>query len=464
MPRELAQDEAASSRALTRHDGYSRLRIQGGRQLAGTVRVSGAKNAALPIMAAALLADETIHLHHVPRLTDVDTLTAVLRRLGMVVEAKGDEGLALSTVNPRPFHTGYGHMRRMRASFCVLGPLLARRRRAVVSLPGGCHIGPRPIDLHLKGLAALGADLRIQRGNVVARTSRLHGARIDLSGPFGTTVTGTANVMSAAVLARGTTTITSAAVEPEIVDLGSFLNRCGASIEGLGTSTLSIRGVDQLGGADHRVISDRIEAATLLMAGAITQGQVTVFGADPAHMEIVLEELDKAGYHLNFDSKSVSLSASHPAQNQSIVASPYPGTPTDLQAQWTALLSLASGRSRVVDRVFPQRFQHVAELQRLGANARMDGTSVVVDGIENLQGAPVRATDLRAGAALVLAGLAATGQTTISGLAHLDRGYEGLDRKLAQLGADIGRDESPVTLPSAARQKRLDRSLSRSRS
>lgn len=460
MPLEQAQHETAFPHAAIRQGSSCRLKIRGGGQLAGVVRVSGAKNAALPIMAAALLAEEPIHLHRVPRLTDVETLTTVLRRLGMVVERVGGDGLTLATASSRAFHTGYAHMRKMRASFCVLGPLLARRRRAVVSLPGGCQIGPRPIDLHLKGLTALGADLRIQRGNVIARAPRLRGARIDLAGPFGTTVTGTANVMSAAVLARGTTTITSAAVEPEIVDLGCFLNRCGASIEGLGTSTLTIHGVEQLGGADHQVIPDRIEAATLLMAGAITRGQVTVAGADASHMEMVLAELAAAGYHLNSERESISLSAGQAARRRSIVASPYPGTPTDLQAQWTALLSLASGRSRVIDRVFPHRFQHVAELQRLGANVRMDGASTVIDGVCTLQGAPVRATDLRAGAALVLAGLAAAGQTTVSGLSHLDRGYDALDGKLAQLGADIRREESVVSPPSASRWKRLDRSCS----
>ncbi len=440
MPPRSVQHEAALPCFTARQGGPCRLRIRGGQRLDGVVQVGGSKNAALPIMAAALLAEEPVCLRRIPRLTDVDTLTSVLRRLGMVVERDGDEGLTLATVNPRPYHTGYAHVRRMRASFCVLGPLLARRRRAVVSLPGGCHIGPRPIDLHLKGLVALGADVRIDRGNVIARAPRLRGARIDLAGPCGPTVTGTANVMSAAVLAQGVTTITSAAVEPEIVDLGRFLNQCGASIEGLGTSTLTIRGVEELGGAVHEVIPDRIEAATLLMAGAITGGQVTVAGASGAHMETVLEGLDAAGYQLVSDSEGVSLSVGSSRRPRDIVARPYPGVPTDVQAQWTALLSLGPGTSRVVDTVFPQRFQHVAELQRLGANARVDGASVVVHGVETLKGVPVRATDLRAGAALVLAGLAADGETTVSGLVHLDRGYEGLDCKLAQLGAEIRRE------------------------
>ncbi len=439
MPPQPVRRDA--SPGMAGHFGSSRLRIAGGRRLEGVVQVGGAKNAALPIMAAALLADEPVQLHRVPRLTDVDTLSAVLRRLGMEVERDSDGTLTLTTADPRPFHTGYAYVRRMRASFCVLGPLLARRGRAVVSLPGGCHIGPRPIDLHLRGLAALGADLKIQRGNVVARVARLRGARIDLAGPSGTTVTGTANVMSAAVLARGVTTITSAAVEPEIVDVGRFLNRIGARIEGLGTSTLVIHGVEQLGGTIHQVIPDRIEGATLLMAGAITQGEVTLCGADVEHLRTVLDQLDAAGFLLNADPDRVSIAANHAARSLDITTSPYPGTPTDLQAQWTALLSLASGSSRVADTVFPQRFQHVAELQRLGADVRVDGASAVVRGVQSLQGTPVRATDLRAGAALVLAGLAAQGETTVSGLNHLDRGYEALDQKLAQLGADIRREE-----------------------
>lgn len=440
MPPQLVQRGAARPPTAMRQGGLCRLRIQGGRPLEGVVQVGGAKNAALPIMAAALLAEEPVCLQRVPCLTDVDTLSSVLQRLGMAVQHDGTGGLTLATLNPRPYHTGYAHVRRMRASFCVLGPLLARRRRAVVSLPGGCHIGPRPIDLHLKGLMALGADVRIERGHVVARASRLRGARIDLAGPCGPTVTGTANVMSAAVLARGVTTITSAAIEPEIVDLGLFLNRCGACIEGLGTSSLTIRGVEHLGGAVHEVIPDRIEAATLLMAGAITGGQVTVAGANDTQLETVLDELDAAGHHLTSNSESVSLYAGSSVRPRDIIARPYPGVPTDLQAQWTALLSLSGGTSRVIDMVFPQRFQHVAELQRLGANVRVDSGSVVIRGVRAFEGAPVRATDLRAGAALVLAGLAAEGETTVSGLMHLDRGYEGLDRKLAQLGAVIRRE------------------------
>ncbi len=438
MPLQRVPRRAAAPAAMAVGRGVPCLRIRGGQRLDGVVQVGGAKNAALPIMAAVLLVDEPVRLHRVPCLTDVETLSSVLRRLGVAVERNGD-ALTLATVDPRPFHTGYGPMRRMRASFCVLGPLLARRRRAVVSLPGGCQIGPRPVDLHLKGLAALGADLRIERGNVVGRAPRLHGARIDLAGPFGPTVTGTANVMSAAVLAQGVTRITSAAVEPEILDLGQFLNRIGARIEGLGTSTLIIRGVEQLDGGEHCIIPDRIEAATLLMAGAITGGQVTAIGADSTHLDSVVHQLQAAGCRLDAGPGGVSLRADGPPRPCDIIARPYPGIPTDIQAQWTALLTLASGSSRVADMVFPQRFQHVAELRRLGAEVSMDGSAAVVHGVSSLEGARVHATDLRAGAALVLAGLAARGETIVTGLNHLDRGYEALDRKLAQLGAHIRR-------------------------
>ncbi|MHB8901926.1 MAG: UDP-N-acetylglucosamine 1-carboxyvinyltransferase [Thermoguttaceae bacterium] len=435
MPLQRLPRQAVSP---ARSAGRCRLTICGGVRLEGAVAVAGAKNAALPIMAAAILADLPVRLRGVACLSDVDTLASVLRGLGVAVERDCDS-ITLTAVDRRPCRAGYRSLRQMRAGFCVLGPLLARRGRALVSLPGGCHIGPRPVDLHLKGLAALGAELRIERGYVVALAPQLRGATIDLAGPRGSTVTGTANVLSAAVLARGVTTITSAATEPEIVDLGRFLNRIGARIEGLGSSVLTIRGVDQLGGGDYRVIPDRIEAATLLMAGAITRGRVRVNGACAAHLECVLRELDAAGFQLDTDAQGITLRADGPPRPRPIVARPYPGIPTDIQAQWTALLALASGASRVVDTVFPQRFRHVAELRRLGADVSVDGPAALVRGVASLQGAPVHATDLRAGAALVLAGLAAGGKTVVTGLQHLDRGYDGLDRKLACLGAAIRR-------------------------
>jgi len=413
--------------------------IIGGGPLSGTVGVSGSKNAALPIMAASILAGEPVRLEAVPNLADVDTLSLVLSQLGVEVVRTADGGLLLETVDPTATRADYELVRRMRASFCVLGPLLARRRTAVVSLPGGCNIGPRPVDLHLKGLTALGAELRIEHGYVIARADRLTGATIRLSGPRGPTVTGTANVLSAAVLADGVTTILGAAVEPEIVDLGRFLNRMGARIAGLGTSTLVITGVDQLGGAAHRVIPDRIEAATLLMAAAVTGGRATVTGVVPGHLRAVVEKLRAAGFQIELGEDHVTLAANGRPKPVDVTAMPYPGVPTDLQAQWMAVLSLASGQSTVRDRVFPSRLMHVAELNRLGARIQVRGSTAQVTGVDRLTGARVTACDLRASAALVLAGLAARGKTVVDQTQHLDRGYQRLEQKLIQLGAQIER-------------------------
>ena len=415
------------------------LRIIGGTPLEGTIRASGSKNAALPMMAAAILADEPVRLEGVPRLADVDTLSLVLGELGVEVERATDGDLRLATVDPAPVRADYELVRRMRASFCVLGPLLARRGKAVVSLPGGCNIGPRPVDLHLKGLAALGADLRIEHGYVVARARRLKGTTIRLSGRQGPTVTGTANVISAAVLAQGKTTITGAAAEPEIVDLGNFLIRMGARIAGLGTRTIHVTGVDQLAGAAYRVIPDRIEAATLLLAAAITRGSATVTGVVPGHLRAVVAKLRRAAFTVEMSEDEITVEADSRPRPLNVTARPYPGVPTDVQAQWTALLSLADGRSTLRDQVFPGRLMHVAELNRLGARIQVDDGKALIHGVGRLCGAEVTATDLRASAALLLAGLAARGETVLRDAAHLDRGYERLDRKLFQLGANVRR-------------------------
>jgi UDP-N-acetylglucosamine 1-carboxyvinyltransferase len=417
----------------------TQLRIIGGAPLEGTIRASGAKNAALPMMAAAILAAEPVRLEGVPRLADVDTLSLVLGELGVEVERAPDGAVRLTTVDPAPVRADYELVRRMRASFCVLGPLLARRGKAVVSLPGGCKIGPRPVDLHLKGLAALGADLTIEHGYVVARARRLKGTTIRLSGPQGPTVTGTANVISAAVLAQGKTTITGAAVEPEIVDLGNFLNRMGAQITGLGTRTLHVTGVDQLGGVTHRLIPDRIEAATLLVAAAITRGSATVTGIVPEHLRAVVAKLLQAGFTVEVSEDQISVEADGPSRPLNITARPYPGVPTDVQAQWMALLSTADGRSTLRDLVFPGRLMHVAELNRLGARIEVHDGKALIHGVGRLRSAEVTATDLRASAALLLAGLAARGETVVRDADHLDRGYERLDRKLIQLGANVRR-------------------------
>ena len=414
------------------------FKITGGTPVGGTVRVSGSKNAALPMMAASILAHGPVRLEGVPRLDDVNTLRLVLEHLGMAI-ARTPDGLVLETVDPTPIRANYGLVRRMRASFCVLGPLLARRGRAVVSLPGGCNIGDRPVDLHLKGLAALGARLRLQRGYVIADAGRLAGNTIDLSGPRGPTTTGTANVLSAAVLADGVTTITGAAADPEIVDLGNFLRAMGGQITGLGTPTIQVTGVDRLDGAAYRLIPDRIEAATLLLAAAITGGSATVSGVVPGHLAAVLEILEAAGSRITAAEDRVTIASDGRPRAVDVTARPYPGIPTDVQAQLTALLSLARGRSTVCDRVFTGRFMHVAELNRLGARIERRGPTAVVTGVERLTGARVTASDLRASAALVLAGLAAGGQTVVGRIGHLDRGYQRLDQKLNRLGARIER-------------------------
>jgi UDP-N-acetylglucosamine 1-carboxyvinyltransferase len=414
------------------------LRITGGRPLCGSVAVGGAKNAVLPIMAAALLADEPITLAAAPDLTDVATMASLLDRLGVHCERKGSQ-LGIQTIDRRPVRAPYDTVRRMRASFCVLGPLLSRRGRAVVALPGGCRIGARGVDLHLRGLAALGADIRVERGYVVAQARRLQGARISMTGPRGPTVTGTANLLAAATLAKGETVLCGAALEPEVVDLGNFLNTLGARIEGLGSSTLRIVGVEQLGGGDYRVIPDRIEAATLLIAGVITGGSIRVTGVVPAHLESVLSVLRIAGATIEVGPDWVAAKSSGRLRPIRLAAEPYPGVPTDVQAQFTALAATASGTSHIADQVFPERFAHVRQLARLGARMRLAEGRVAVRGVPQLHGADVVASDLRATAALVLAGLAANGTTTVHQFEHLDRGYEGLERKLRQLGADIER-------------------------
>ena len=420
------------------------FRIRGGIPLRGEAAVSGAKNAALPIMAASILAGAPVWLERVPQLTDVDTLSLVLGHLGVEVKRQRDGRLKLETVDSRPIRADDELVSRMRASFCVLGPLLARRGRAVVPLPGGCQIGDRPIDLHLKGLAALGAQIHIERGYVVAQAPRLVGARVHLSGPRGPTVTGTANVMCAAVLARGRTLLTGAAQEPEIVDLGRFLIALGAKIAGLGTSTLEIEGRRELAGAAYRIIPDRIEAGTLLLATAISGGSATIRGAAPDHLVQVLELLKRAGAEVQVDGDRISLSARNRPAPTDATARPYPGVPTDLQSQWMAWMALARGPSLIRDRVFGDRFQHVVELRRLGAKIERTGDGAVVSGVKRLTGECVTACDLRASAALVLAGLAAEGETVVRRIDHLDRGYERLEAKLQGLQARIERTAEPA--------------------
>ncbi len=419
--------------------------VRGGRPLRGEVTVSGAKNSALPILAATLAIPGETCLENVPELRDITSMLELLRQLGMDCQQSpgGRVRLVSAAGNAPPPVADYDLVRKMRASVCVLGPLLTSRGEAVVSLPGGCNIGHRPIDLHLRGLSALGAQISIKNGYVHARAERLRGARIPLHGPRGSTVTGTCNVMTAAVLAEGVTQIESAACEPEVVDLGNFLNACGARIQGLGTPALTIEGVSQLQPCRYRIIPDRIEAATWLIAAAMTRGSVTVENCEPACLESVLQPLRAAGASLQIAESAITVSAPERLQAVSLEAIPYPGFPTDLQAQWTACMCLAQGESRVTDRVFPERFMHAAELLRMGAHITRLGDAVTIHGVPRLSGTNVMASDLRASAALVLAALAADGESTIRRIYHLDRGYERLDRKLQLLGADVQRVRDP---------------------
>lgn len=429
------------------------FRIVGGSSLSGTVAADGSKNAALPIMAATILCDAPVALAGVPELSDVDTLALVLGHLGIEAKREASGLIQFNTVDSKPTLAGRDLVGRMRASFCVLGPLLARRGRAVVALPGGCAIGNRPIELHLKGLAALGANLRIESGHVVATAKRLRGATVCMLGPNGPTVTGTANVMMAAALAGGQTTIVGAAREPEVVDLGHFLNSCGARIEGLGESTISIIGVDQLGSSGYQIIPDRIEAATLLIAAAITRGSATVTRVVPNQLSALLEVLDATGAQITLGPDSIRLSMGARPKPFCAAALPYPGIPTDIQAQLTALASLADGKSRIADQVFPERFHHIPELIRMGAAIERRGNQLEIAGRGSLIGAMMTASDLRASSALVLAALAARGTSLIRRIELLDRGYQRLEEKLNSLGSRIQR-HSRRHLPLEAQSRR----------
>ncbi len=418
-----------------------RFEIEGGVALHGEVRVSGAKNAALPILAATLLADGECRLEGVPELRDIHTMLLILEQLGVRAERQPDGALLTEVVDATPVRAPYELVKTMRASICVLGPLVGRRRQAEVSFPGGCVIGPRPVDLHLAGLEALGAELTIDGGYIRARGEGMRGgAEIFLGGPFGPTVTGTANVLSAAVLVPGRTVIQSAACEPEITDLAQFLVAMGARIEGIGSPTLVVEGVERLQGARHRVLPDRIEAGTLLCAGAMTGGQVVVRGAVAAHLAAPLALLDRMGVVVDRQPDgALRVDGGGRPRPVDIVTLPYPGFPTDLQAQFMALLTVADGNSFVTEKIYPERFIHVPELQRMGARIRKEGPTAIVEGVEGLSGCPVMASDLRASAALVVAGLAARGLTTVERVYHIDRGYERIEAKLEALGARIRR-------------------------
>ena len=404
-----------------------KILVHGGRRLSGSIKVSGSKNSSLPILAATLLTREPCIVHGVPDLSDTNYMLQILAHLGAQVERAS--GTVTVTADKIHSVAPYDVVRKMRASVCVLGPLLGRCKEASVALPGGCVIGDRPIDLHLKGFEALGSAVRVEGGDIKVFAPKLRGAHIDMRGKFGPTVLGTDNVMMAAVLADGITVIEGAACEPEVVDLANFLNQMGAKIEG----------VPELHGAEHRVIPDRIEAGTFLVAGAIAGDGVTVKRVEPEHLHAVTDSLAKCGYAVDIADDSISVLPNGQASALEIVTEPYPGFPTDMQAQMCALLSTNKGTSSVTENIFPQRYMHVAELKRMGAKVRLEGATAMIEGVDSLLGAPVMASDLRASAALVLAGLKADGVTEVSRVYHIDRGYEHLDEKLQELGAHIER-------------------------
>lgn len=446
--------------------------IEGGRRIQGALRVNGSKNAALPLMAACLLTDQPVVLLDVPALADIANMKRLLGELGVDVSTAAQPAaqgqpppIRLLASDRQPHHARYDIVRTMRASICVLGPLLASRGRARVSMPGGCAIGERPVDLHLRGLEALGARIELDNGDIIATAphgGRLQGSTIFLGGAFGSTVLGTANVMCAATLARGTTIIESAACEPEVVDLARLLTAMGARIEGAGSPRLIIHGVDRLQGAQHRIIPDRIEAATYACAAAITNGSLELDNFPLDALLAVRDRLDAVGVRLEPIDDITPRSPAPPPTNPpdplrrrvrvtadrvlrpvEVATQPHPGFPTDVQAQLMTLLCLADGNSVITEKIFPDRFLHVAELSRMGARLLRQGATVVVSGVRELRGAPVMASDLRASAGLVLAGLAARGTTVVNRVYHLDRGYEQLETKLASVGAAIERRPEP---------------------
>jgi len=409
--------------------------IRGGERLIGEVEVSGSKNATLPIFVASLLTEGSNHFDNVPNLIDVRTIVKVLKNLGVKVSEEG-RTYRIDATEVTNYEAPYDLVKTMRASILVLGPLVARMRKANVSLPGGCAIGARPINLHLMGLETMGAKIELRHGYIEAKADRLKGADISFDT---TTVTGTENLMMAAALAKGKTTLQNAAMEPEVVDLANVLNKMGAKISGAGTRLIEIEGVESLQAVEHSIIPDRIEAGTLMVAAGVTRGNIRILHCPFNHMETVVHKLREAGMEIESDGDGVRVVGNKRIRSVDVKTQPYPGFPTDMQAQFMVLMSLAKGLSVISETIFENRFIHVSELRRMGADIRIQGNSAIIQGVGNLSGAPVMATDLRASASLMLAGLAATGVTEISRVYHLDRGYEGLDKKVVKLGADIKR-------------------------
>lgn len=414
-----------------------RLEITGGGSLSGEIVISGAKNAALPILAASLLAEGPVVLENIPHLNDVTTIIKLLRLMGVGVILHDGVRLEIDAADITKFLAPYELVRTMRASVLLLGPLLSRFGCADVSLPGGCAIGARPINLHVAGLRAMGANISIDNGYIRARAERLHGARLILDT---VTVTGTENLMMAATLAKGETIIENAAREPEVVDLANFLTRMGAQIEGAGTGSIAIQGVDQLTGTNYSILPDRIESGTYLVAAAITGGQIKIKRTHPDHLDAILIKLEEAGAMIQHGLDWVELDmAGRRPEAVDLRTAPYPGFPTDMQAQFCAMNSVADGTGAIVETVFENRFMHIQELQRMGAQLAIEGNTVITRGVGRLSGAPVMATDLRASASLVLAALVADGVTVVDRIYHIDRGYECFEEKLSRLGAEIRR-------------------------
>ncbi|MDF1850265.1 MAG: UDP-N-acetylglucosamine 1-carboxyvinyltransferase [Verrucomicrobiales bacterium] len=414
--------------------------VHGGSSLSGNVNISGSKNASLPILAATLLTREQCVIRRVPDVSDTNYMLQILHNLGAEVE-RASGNVIIKCERIRGHEAPYDLVRKMRASVCVMGPLLARHNRADVSLPGGCVIGDRPIDLHLRGLEGLGAEVTVEGGNVhLEARYGLNGDTLDMAGKNGATVLGTDNVMMAAVLAKGTTVINGAACEPEVVDLANFLIAMGAKISGAGTPRIEIEGVSELGGVEHTVIPDRIEAGTFLVAGAMAAPEgITLRRVNPEHLSSVTEVLEQCGCEIQQSEKSMTIQQAKNPVGANITTEPYPGFPTDMQAQMCALFATTPGLSVVKDTIFPQRFMHASEMKRMGANIEVSDGTAVINGVEQLSAAPVMASDLRASAALLLAGLTAKGATEISRVYHIDRGYEHIDDKLIGLGAEIER-------------------------
>tara|TARA_B100000767_G_scaffold104697_1_gene100509 strand:+ start:3391 stop:4647 length:1257 start_codon:yes stop_codon:yes gene_type:complete len=413
-----------------------KLLISGGKPLKGEVRISGAKNSVLPILAASLLSDEEVIIGNVPHLQDVTTTISLLTEMGATLSIDEKMKVSINASSVKSFYAPYEMVKTMRASILVLGPLLAHFGKAKVSLPGGCAIGSRPVNLHIEGLRAMGANIKVEDGYIVAKAKKLKGAKISL--PIAT-VTGTENLMMAATLASGKTVIKNAAKEPEIIDLANCLRLMGASIEGDGTSDITIIGVKKLSGCSYDVLPDRIETATFLVAAAITKGNLTLTHTRPDTIKVIISKLKKAGANISIKNDNINIEVKSQLNAVNIVTNPYPDFPTDMQAQFIALNAISKGKSKVIESVFENRFMHVQELVRMGADIEINGNTAIIKGVKGLTGAPVMATDLRASASLILAGLVAKGETIVDRIYHIDRGYECIEEKLTKIGASIKR-------------------------